>query len=244
LIAVAAATLCAWPRAALRHPHPLVDVRLMAQPSIAVCNLMALLVGLGMYAGLSLINRYAQAPESTGYGIAASPLVAGFVLAPLALGSLIATPVRTWAGDRYGAQRVLIGGALLEAVTLLALVVIHEHLYQLLIAVTLLGIGIGCSFAVMPALIMAVAPRARTGSATSLNQVLRMVGGALGSAISITVLELHTAPGAVESTERGYAVAFAIAGTMCASAALVGAVAGRFPQVAAARGAEDPPGVL
>ena len=59
------------------------------------------------------------------------------------------------------------------------------------------GLGVGAAFAAFPALIISAVPPHETGSAMSLNQVLRYVGFAVGSALTATVLAAATAGGGV-----------------------------------------------
>jgi len=55
----------------------------------------------------------------------------------------------------------------------------------------LFGLGIGTTYAAMPALIARNVADTELGSAVSFNQVLRTVGGAFGSALSGAVLAAH-----------------------------------------------------
>ena len=54
------------------------------------------------------------------------------------------------------------------------------------------GLGVGAAFAAFPALIISAVPQHETGSAMSLNQVLRYIGFAVGSALTATVLAAST----------------------------------------------------
>ena len=66
------------------------------------------------------------------------------------------------------------------------------------------GLGVGTVFAALPALIVAAVPPEEMGSAMGLNQVMRYIGFAIGSAASATVLEAATAPGADSPGTGGY----------------------------------------
>lgn len=215
LFAAAIALLGTWVRVELRREGPLVDLRLVSQRAIVGANLAALLLAMGMYIAMSLVNRLAQTPQSTGYGLGATLVATGLVLLPMSLGSLVSQPITRRVIARYGIRVVLPAGALITAATLLWLAVAHSSLADIAIATTLLGIGIGCSFAAMPALIVASVPEERTGSATSLNQVLRSVGGALGSAVGVAILSAHHPAGMPFPEESGYTVTFLAGAVIC-----------------------------
>ena len=72
------------------------------------------------------------------------------------------------------------------------------------------GLGVGTAFAGLPALVVSTVPRTETGSAMSLNQVLRYVGFSLGSAATATVLEAATPAGSSVPAAGGYTVIAAI----------------------------------
>ena len=72
---------------------------------------------------------------------------------------------------------------------------------------TLMGFGIGVAYAVMPALIVERTPRDRTASATGINQVLRLMGGAVGAAGAAAILAAHVPPGRLDPEETGYVLA-------------------------------------
>ena len=101
LLGASAVLLIGWGWFEMRSADPIIDLRLSAKPAVLGANTGALLMGAGMYIGLSLVNRLVQTPTSTGYGFGASLFVAGLVLLPLSFGSLAAQPI---ALDGDGAQ--------------------------------------------------------------------------------------------------------------------------------------------
>lgn len=213
-----------WVLVELRTPHALVDLRLSTQRPVLGANVTAVLVGIGMYQGLALTNRLAQTPTSEGYGFSASLVMTGLILLPLSVGSVVSQPLARAVADRFGLRTVLACGCGVVGVSLAVTAVSHAHLIQLAILSVLLGVGVGTTFAAMPALIVASVPEHRTGSAMSLNQVLRTVGGALGSALAATVLAADTPPGRRFPGEGAFTTAFGVAGLACLCA-LVAAIA-------------------
>jgi predicted MFS family arabinose efflux permease len=221
LFVAAVAILALWVVVELRREAPLVDLRLVSQRAILSANLAAILIAMGMYMAMSLVNRFSQTPTAAGYGFGASLVVAGLLLLPLSAGSLVSQPITRAATSRFGTRVVLPTGALIVAATELMLTVGDAHMVWVAVATALLGIGIGATFAAMPALIVANVPPERTGSATSLNQVLRSVGGALGSATAATILASHHEAGLPFPAKSGYTTGFAFAAAICVVAAII-----------------------
>src|SRR4051812_21081349 len=81
-IAVGLLVLGFWIREEISSPEPLVDMRMMRIHGVWTTNLVAFLVGVGMYSSFILIPQFVQEPKSTGYGLGASVVAAGLFLAP------------------------------------------------------------------------------------------------------------------------------------------------------------------
>ncbi|MFK0168803.1 MFS transporter [Streptomyces sp. NPDC090306] len=220
-VVVGVVLLAAWAVHALRTRHPLVDLRLIRNRAVLAANTTALLMGVGMYATLSLVNLYTQVPASAGYGFSLSLTATGLVLMPLSLGSLTANRVASGLVSRVGLFRVLPLGALVVTVDLALLALWRGHLGVLILGTFLLGNGVGAAYAAMPVLIVRNVPASETGSATSLNQVLRTIGGSVGSAAISAIMLGYTPAGGSVPREGAYTAAF----LLTAGISLLGVVA-------------------
>jgi len=72
LLAAAAVLAAAWIAAELRAQTPLIDMNMMRQRAVWTNNLVALLIGLGMYATFAFLPEFVQTPTIAGYGFGAS----------------------------------------------------------------------------------------------------------------------------------------------------------------------------
>jgi MFS family permease len=117
--------------------------------------------------------------------------------------------------------------ALVQGCAFVLFAVLRTELWQLFLVMAVAGLGVGAAFAAFPALVVTAVPPSETGSAMSLNQVLRYVGFALGSALTATVLAGATAgPGAAPSGS-GYTTLAGVGAAVCAATAVVAGLAGR-----------------
>ena len=91
-----------------------------------------------------------------------------------------------------------------------------------MLAVALLGLGIGLSFASMANLIVEAVPQRQTGEATGMNTIMRTVGGAFGGQIAAAIVAGHVVEGADYATESGFTAAFLL-GSGAVALALVAA---------------------
>ena len=215
LAGVAVLALAAWAVWQLRAPAPLVDLRLARGRSTSIAHVTALLAGFANYLLLASAPRLAQTPESTGYGFGTSIVVAGLVLLPFSLASMVAgrlaRELDRWAGPRA----VLSVGALVLGAGLLLFGLVRGELWQLFVGTAVSGLGVGCMFAGLPGIIVSAVPVRETGSAMSLNQVLRYIGFAVGSALSATLLEAATPAGSAYPDGGGYTTLAVVGGAAC-----------------------------
>jgi predicted MFS family arabinose efflux permease len=212
----AAAALTTWVRAELRRRNPLINLRVLRKGEVLLANGTAIGLGAAMYIGLSLSSLVAQAPASTGYGIALPVVWAGFVMFPLSLGSFIANRLVRRLSCRISLTTLLPVGAGLVMAAGMLLWSAHTELWEILIGMLVFGLGTGASYAAMPALVARSVATKELGSSVSFNQVLRTVGSSFGTAVAAAVLAANMAPD-LHPTGKGISTTFAIGALLCAA---------------------------
>lgn len=221
LLALGALLLVAWVRTELRATEPLVDMRMMRIRGVWTTNLVAVLVGVGMYSSFILLPQFVQEPRSTGYGLGASVVAAGIFLLPSTLAMVLVGQVAGRLERRFGSKPPLLAGSAFCAAAFALLLVAREEPWEIYLASALLGVGIGLAFAAMSNLIVENVRQEQTGVATGMNTVMRTLGGAFGGQLAATFLADNLGRGRLP-TDHGYVLAFA----MCAVALVVGVLAG------------------
>jgi MFS family permease len=218
--AAAVVVLLAWLFWESRSSSPLVDLRLARGRVAGSAHVAALLVGLTNYLLLASIPILAQAPEAEGAGFGTSIVVAGLVLLPFSLGSLVAGRVARAFTAGPTLRLVVPVAALVQSGAFVLFFFARTQLWELFLLMTVAGLGVGAAFTAFPALVISAVPPHETGSAMSLHQVLRYVGFAVGSALTATVLAASTAPGA-HPAAVGYEVIAVIGFAVCLTTAAV-----------------------
>ncbi|MGY1744348.1 MFS transporter [Blastococcus sp. SYSU D00695] len=211
----------AWGAWSLRVPAPLVDLRLARGRTAATAHLTSLLVGLANYVLLASATVLAQTPAASGYGFGSSVVEAGLVLVPFSVASVAASRAARALTDRRGAHVSLPVSALVLALALGLYALVPGDLWALGGVLAVAGLGVGGVFAVLPALVVGAVPARETGSAMSLNQVLRYVGFATGSALVAAVLAGATPAGDRVPAAGGYTVLALTGCAVSVAAALV-----------------------
>ena len=213
-LAVAAVLLSLWVRTELRSDHPLINLHVFRNGEVLLANLTAIGLGAALYIGLSMGSLVAQAPESTGYGLALPVVWAGFVMFPLSVGSFVANRLVHRLVRRFSLATLLPIGAALMAVAGSLLWLAHSELWEILLGMLLFGLGLGSAYAAMPALIARSVASEELGSSVSFNQVLRTIGSSFGTAISGAVIAAHTSADH-HATAAGINLTFEVGALLC-----------------------------
>jgi MFS family permease len=99
----------------------------------------------------------------------------------------------------------------------------HDHRWDIYLASTLLGLGIGLAFSSMSALIVTAVGPEQTGAASGMNANIRTIGGSIGTAVMASIVTSGaTADGLPK--DSGYTNAFwflAAASAVALAAALI-----------------------
>lgn len=201
--------------------EPLVDMKVLARPTVLVTNITTLLVGMGMFGAFVLIPQIAQTPESSGYGFGMNATGAGLLLLPACLMMLVAGPLSGKLTTRFGAKVPLASGVLIAAVGLGALAMEHGSQGVVIALSMVVFAGIGLSMAAMPNIIVGSVPPEMTGQSTGVNALIRSVGSSLGSQIVATLLAASATNALPIPTDSAFTQAFWLG----AGAALVAAIA-------------------
>lgn len=222
LIVVGLLVLVAFGAYERRQREPLVDMKTFALKPVLLTNVATLFIGFAMFAGFVLVPQLVQLPESTGFGLGVTATVAGLLMLPSTVATLLAAPISGRIGAKRGSKGPLVVGAAITSAALFLYAVSHGSTVLLLLWAALQGTGIGLAFAAMPNLIIEVVPQTQTGEATAVNTLLRNVGASIGSQIAGTVLAGHVLASTGAPSDSGFGIAFAIAGVAALAAVAVG----------------------
>jgi predicted MFS family arabinose efflux permease len=225
----------AWVLVELRTARPLVDLRSFRHRDVALANLAALGLGATFYAASSVVSQLLQTPTAAGYGFGLALLPAGLALLPMSAGSQVANQIVRVLGRRVGAGWLLLVVPVCVGLNMAALAASHDLLWLILVGLFVQGMAIGASFVLMPLMILRAVPVEQTGSALAVNQVLRTLGGSLGSAAVAAIMTSATTAGSTLPREGGYTFAFgAIAVSSAVLVLALGTVLRAWRQTAAA----------
>ncbi len=214
LIIFAVVILTVWVLVENKLAFPLINLRTLKQGEVLLANISAIALGAALYIGMSVSSLVAQAETSTGYGLSLPVFWAGFVIFPLSVGSFTANRIVRVLAKKIGIQVMLPVGAIIMSLAGTLLWLLHSQLWEILLSMLVFGLGMGASYAAMPALIARSVAVQELGSSVSFNQVLRTVGSSFGTAISAAIIATH--PGLHgEASSTSINMTFLIGAVLC-----------------------------
>jgi MFS family permease len=234
LIVLAIVLIAVWIVVELRAKEPLIDMRMMRIPAVWTNNLVAFLFGIGMYASIAFLPYFLQTPTSNGYGFGASIIQSGLYLLPLTVAMFIFGLLSGRIAARIGSKSAVIIGSTFSTGAYVILTFAHTQPWEIYLASTMLGVGLGLAFSAMSNLIVQAVPPAQTGVASGMNANIRTIGGAFGAALMSSIVNSVLLANGVPA-ESGYTRGFAF----LAVATLVATIAAMFIPSATSKAATD-----
>jgi MFS family permease len=224
---------------------PMVPVAFVVTPFIGArrpvlfSNLTGLIAGFAMFGSFVLIPIFAETPQGlpdslarlVGYGFGASTTTAGLYLLPGALAGFVSGPLAGVLGRRYGSKWPMALGMAMASVGLAMFALWHDHPWQIVLGMIVLGSGIPFTFAAMAKVIVDSVRPSETGVATGMNTVMRTVGGVIGGQVGAAILTADTIRRTNIPAESAFVTAFSIGAAAAFVAVFVALlVTPRLPQ--------------
>lgn len=173
----------------LRHPDPILNLRLLRERNFALACGIMLLFGLMLYSTTVVLPMFTQAV--LGY----TPMLSGEALAPGGIATMILMPVVGALAPRMDARWMVAGGFLVIALSLVLMGgftsgVDYPHVA---LARALQGVGLAFTFVPINALAYAFVPKEVRSEASSILSLARNIGASIGIALSTAMVVSATA---------------------------------------------------
>jgi MFS family permease len=221
LLAAAAVLAAGWVLTELRARMPLIDMKMMRLTAVWTNNLVALLIGMGMYATFAFLPEFVQTPTSAGYGFGASITGSGLMLLPASFTMFAAGMFAGRLTARFGGKALVIAGCAIGAASMAILAFAHGQEWEIYVSTGLMGVGFGFAFSAMSALIVGAVPHSQTGVASGMNANIRTIGGSIGSAAMASIVTSRLLSSGLPA-QSGYTIGFTVMTGCLVLAALAG----------------------
>lgn len=178
----------------IKSADPLLNLSVFKYNIFSITTVLNVLVTMVMYADLILLPIYLQ----NGRGFTA--FEAGLLLMPGAVINAFLSPVTGKMYDKYGAKPLFITGLLFIIGSMWAVIDLTDSTTYMYIMIRTIILRIGLSFITMPLNTAGLnaLPRQLGSHGTAVNNTVRQLAGAIGTAVVVTVYTMHATTHATE----------------------------------------------
>ncbi|GLF99577.1 MFS transporter [Streptomyces yaizuensis] len=220
LVVALAAFVTGWIAVERRAAAPMVDLRMLARPTVWKSCVVTFVMCVGTSVALYLVPQLLAVPADA-YGFGAGATEIGFFLLPGVVAASVAGVVSGIGVRRFGPRAVVVSGIVLMAVSLVTLAAVHTEVWHLVIGKVAIALANGlCITALLTSTATSV-DQGDTGIATSLLLVTRVLGFAVGMQVSGAILTAGTPAGSDIPAESAFVAGFVMAGALTALSLLV-----------------------
>jgi EmrB/QacA subfamily drug resistance transporter len=220
---VASAVTIGWMlRRCLRHPEPIIDLRLFRSRNLSVFNATAFLVSIGWFGMFFTMVQFLRTTWE--YDV----LEAGLLVTPIPFGAGVLGVLGGRVGDRFGYRMMMIVGSVAFVVGSIWMILAlgsEPDVAAWMVGIGFIALGTGLVFPSFQAGAVIDMPLDQYAVAVGVNQTIQRVGAAVGGAVAIAFLASVGPAGALD---RIYVV-MALAAAACVPAALLLAPVTRTP---------------
>lgn len=215
MILAGLALMALFVRTELRGDDPVIDMRLIARPTVWPVILTSALFGVSILGAQGPLSTFARTdPAEVGYGLGLSTSGTSYLVGAYVFSLLIGAATFSRISRTLAPRHVLIGASMMVGFGYLLLVPFHGSAAIVTSCMVVAGLGSGALVAALPAMAAAAAPPHQTGVATGLTNTTKTLGGAFASAIFAIALAQGIAAEATSNAASmtGYQTVWMICG--------------------------------
>ncbi len=191
LFAIAVLALVGFAYRQVTARNPLIRPSLLRDRDIALTNVIAFVIGFGMFGAQSVIALIAQ------FKFLLTPLQTGILMVPVSIVSLILGPTVGILVKKHGPKWPVVAGMTIPILGFMYLYFNHATKMDVTIGLTIMSGGL--SFAMVGSINMIIisTPQIETAISSAMNMIIRTVGGVVGPAIATVIIASNeiTIPG-------------------------------------------------
>jgi MFS transporter, DHA2 family, multidrug resistance protein len=169
----------------LRAEEPVIDLRVLRHPTFAVATAAMFVISIAFYGIMVLSPLYTQI--LMGY----TAMLAGLVLAPGGVSTLVTMPIAGALMNRIDPRWIIVTGCALNAYAmyLMATLTLEASYWHIMLPRFIQGLGIGFTFVPLSTVALSAIPMRELGHASGLFNFTRTIAGSIGIAAMATLLE-------------------------------------------------------
>lgn len=176
------ASLAAFVMIERRSQAPLVDLRLMSHRPILLSNVIAIIIGVAMFAVFQTVPVLVRSPEPSGFGGTAAD--AAGVQLPFSIVALAFGPTSGYIISRMGSPKVAVAGAAIALTGFAFMLVYHADALQVAAGLAVIATGLSLTDVGQINMNTVATPARFAGVSFGMNTLFRLVGASVGPAVA------------------------------------------------------------
>lgn len=186
------ALLVAWVFVEQRSRHPLVSIRMLSNPRLALVSGCTFCVSFGTIGFLGANAVFLGTPASeVGYGTGLGPRSIAVIALVMVIVGFVGSTVAPQLARRAGDRAVLVSGGSLAVVGFGAMVAFHGTLAEYLVGAVVVGLANGLTESITRTLSAEIVDVDETALAVGINELALSFGSAVGAAVIGGLLAAH-----------------------------------------------------
>ncbi len=183
-----------------RISQPLISLALLQNPSFAATVVVGFLQGAALFGSMLLIPMYLQQVHDF------SPTYAGVLVLPLSISMMIMAPIIGKLATPPKIRLLIVSGMAILAIGIwiFSRLSLQSPYWLLAAALVATGIGLGVSSTPLTSNLINVVPQSQMGMASGLFNMIRYLGGVIGSTIFGAFIQQRVAAYVIPLTISGY----------------------------------------
>lgn len=211
------ASLAAFVIIELRSQAPLVDLRLMSHRPILLSNVIAIIIGVAMFAVFQTVPVLVRSPEPSGFGGTAAD--AAGVQLPFSIVALAFGPTSGYIISRMGSPRVAVAGAAIALAGFAFMLLYHADALQVAAGLAVIATGLSLTDVGQINMNTVATPARFAGVSFGMNTLFRLVGASVGPAVAGMLMQANqmTIDGLMFPSPGSYSAIFVAAAALAAA---------------------------
>ncbi len=194
---------------------PLIDISLVTRGGVGYFLILMLLFGAQQLGSGPIASLFAASkPAKVGYGFGLDSLGVSLTIVPWVLMSMVGSFIGYHLVRRFGQLTTLISSNVLVVLKFALLIVFSTNLPIFVAVQGLGGLGVGVFTAVLPAIVVQLAPMSASGIAGAMYNTTRTLAGAVGGAVFAGIMGAMFVSGTKIASLESFYVIWGICGAL------------------------------
>ena len=221
-IVAGVALLAVWAWWELRHPSPMINIRIFLGRRLALTIVATAALAIGTQGAMGIVLPIIyQTPSAAPVGLGLTATQTGTIAFGVTIVGFLIAPLSGRIAARAGSRVSVVIGTVLGLAATAALALLYHTVPGMIASAVVFMLSTSFILTGLPNLIVEVVPPENTSETTGIYTVARSAFTGVGTVLATLLLSLSVVPGTRFSTQGAFHSVFVLVGASCAAGLLV-----------------------